>query len=408
MAIELKRDDIESLKAARGSQSNRGNPHVRVKSELTDEFKAMLQQIGLSDDELAYVAEWMVIGSTPAGVTDTCRYPLWMLQRVPALPELTKKAFWDDQMGGHLACHSELLADCRHALDREIGECVLQEIGIKVAKFFVKFATDNSLSPGELFEYEIEKYGKTKPDTTVALSDLWYAWLSLSDFIYEDRECGDNPEDLYDKLSKEQKARCSIDVWGRDDKHMLMLILSYSLVNRCIYCGVVGSGMGWSYGGIACCPRCHGGDLEIPEQDEGPTIPEHGTADYVWALNHGLMWDEFNQKYRDSKGFDPAKKTLCPQYKRCPTRCAEDQQNGVRGWPLGSSDECNEVDCQAWRRLVAKDNGLTDEQFDEMIQAEFEASMKKSETERKVRARAVREGRKVAAAEPGAKQLGLL
>jgi hypothetical protein len=243
----------------------------------------------------------------------------------------------------------------------------------------------------------------------VGLAELWRLALHLERAWHgRGHRSNINPEDIYEALGDLQ-SQVEVNCWSRDDETMLELLKKTGgWANGCSFCDVYSLDsfeFGWTSNGrtsTTSCPRCSVRLMEglfdnKPEQtqastwDGGPTHPENGDYAYRWAIKHGMMWDEFLEKVRglDTK-FDPSNKTLCPLLDQCNTRCAQDQKNGVRGWPLGSSDY--QTSCYRFREIRwCKQTGGTPAQFQE--HARLEGSVKA----RKTKARRERQPKKEAA-----------
>lgn len=401
MTLQLMKDDLASLKAC---EKEKEGSRVIVRKQMVPEVGKVLTMCGLTQEEIEYCERWLVMDQC-AGMSESVRYSHWMLEKLP-LPDkmgvFDRQTFWDYEMGGAYG-GTQFLYECMHVRERcekSQPQSMLEAIGKKVADWFVDFATKNMLAPGEVAQYLRKKSdGKKGEVRNVRLSDVWNQMMSLS-MVVHFRGFRDSfgPEDVYDKMSEQEKSLIEVDVWGKDDETLAKLVKAkWQGIGRCTYCGVYGSGMGWGYGGdrsgmsSTSCPRCMFGKeprLKGRKQDEGPTLLEHGTAAYQYAVEHGMVWDEFLE-WVEGKPFDASKKKLCPRYEKCPTICAEEQRTGVRKWPLGSSDF--EKGCRAWERMVALENGETNEVFDARKKAEFEKFLKTDKKEKAKQRKLARE-----------------
>jgi hypothetical protein len=224
----------------------------------------------------------------------------------------------------------------------------------------------------------------------VGLAELWRLALHLERAWHgRGHRSNINPEEIYEGLGDLQ-ARVEVNCWSRDDQTMLELLKKTGgWANGCSFCDVYSLDsfeFGWS-SNTTSCPRCAGRLFDNrPEEtrtskwDGGPTHPEHGDYAYRWAMKHGMMWDEFLETIRGQpSGFDASKKTLCPLLDQCNTRCAQDQKDGVRGWPLGSSDY--ETSCYKFREIRwCNQTGGTPEQFKVVQTAQLERQLKTKKT----------------------------
>jgi hypothetical protein len=386
---------MASLEAAKKGSFKYDAARTRVETKLSDEMVASLKMVGLEDWEIEVCQEWAGL-STMAGVSEECRYAKWVLDKAP-LPDklglLDKERFWE-QMG--LGERLDFFWEALHFREQfPEPKTVVGGIALKVIRHWMAFAEKNWPDAADLYRAARSKSGK-KSGETVGLATLWRTAMDL-ERVWHGRGHRPqvNPEDVYEALGP-LKPQVEVDCWTRDDGTMLELLRKKHDGHGCSFCDLYsldGYGFGWSSDGTTTCPRCSfgllHGRIEAPERvpwDGGPTAPERGGYAYRWAVRHGYMWDEFLEKVAGGQtGFDPLKKTLCPLLDRCDTRCAQDQQSGVRGWPLGSSDY--ESSCYKFREIVwCQENAGTPEQFKEAERRRLERltnDMKKKDRERR-------------------------
>ena len=398
-------EDIKSLEAAQGGVEQRDSARLRVSRRLSPEAEASLQMVGLEEWEIELCQAWAGLG-TPAGVSEQCRYAKYVLDKIPLPPKpdilnpgvLDKQRFWD-QMG--LAERLTFFWDARHFLDRPPPKTALGGVALKVIKHWRAFAEENWPTAADLYwalkrkdtQGTKRRRPKLEAETKVGLASIWRLALHLEHTWHGyGHRSTISPEDIYEALG-DVRGQVEVNCWSTDDQTMLELLKKTGgLDGGCSYCTVYSLDtfeFGWS-GNSTACPRCSGRMMErlldkTPENpqankwDGGPTPPERGDYAYRWAMNHGMMWDEFQQQVRGLQTkFDPAKKVLCPLLEHCNTRCAQDQKNGVRGWPLGSSDY--ETSCYKFREILwCRNTGGTPEQFQTVERARLEGQVKARE-----------------------------
>lgn len=394
-------EDTKSLEAARGIASEHDAARVRVERRLSPEAEASLKLVGLEDWELDLCHAWAGL-HTPPGVSEECRYAKYVLEKVPIPPKadildqgiLDKQRFWD-QMG--LGEHLDFFWQARHSLDRSMEpRTALGRIALKVIRHWRAFAEANWPTAADMY-WAVKRKGAQgtkrrrlkEPETKVGLAELWRLTLHLERVWHgRGQRSTINPEDIYEALGDLQD-QVEVNCWSRDDETMLELMKKASggLDGGCSFCDIYSLDtfeFGWGGRGT-CCPRCSTrlmdpDPAQAPKWDGGPTAPGKGEYAYRWAVKHGYMWDEFQQEVRGLQtGFDPAKKVLCPLLAQCNTRCAQDQKDGVRGWPLGSSDY--ETSCYRFRQIFwSRQTGGTPEQFDAVEHARLEGVAKARNT----------------------------
>ena len=396
-------EDIKSLEAAQGGVEQRDSARLRVSRRLSPEVVASLQLVGLDDREMELCQAWAGL-ETMAGVSEECRYAKYVLDKMPLPPKpdvlnpgiLDKQQFWD-QMG--LAEHLYFFWSARHFLERPPPKTALGGVALKVIKHWRAFAEENWPTAADLYwalkrkdtQGTKRRRPKLEAEAKVGLASIWRLALHL-EHTWHGRgyRSSISPEDIYETLGDLQ-GQVEVNCWARDDQTMLELLKKHpgGLPGGCSYCDVFSLDtfeFGWG-GNSTACPRCSGRLMErlvdkTPEDpqankwDGGPTSPEQGGFVYRWAIKHGMMWDEFLQKVRGFQTkFDPAKKVLCPLLEHCNTRCAQDQKNGVRGWPLGSSDY--ETSCYKFREILwCRNTGGTPVQFETVEHARNEGRLK--------------------------------
>lgn len=385
LAERLTKEDMASLEAAKKGSLKYDPTRARVKMKLSEEMVASLKIAGLEDWEIEVCQEWAGLCHM-VGVSEECRYAKWVLDKVP-LPDklglLDKQRFWE-QIG--LSGRLDFLWEALRFRERfaEPGT-VIGRIALKVIEHWRIFAKENWPTAADLYHAAKARQGK-KADENVGLATLWRMALDL-ERVWHGRHHRSqlNPEDVYEALGP-LKQYVKIDCWNKDDDTMLELLKKKHDGYGCSFCGLYsldGYGFGWCSDGTTSCPRCafvrFNGEVVRPASapwDGGPTPPERGGFAYRWAIKHGLMWDEFLEKVTGRQvGFDPSKKTHCPLLDQCDTRCAQDQKNGVRGWPLGSSDY--ERSCYKFREITwCQENAGTPEQFKEVEQRRLERLVK--------------------------------
>lgn len=426
-------EDIKSLEAARGGADRHDVARVQVERRLSAEAVASLQLVGLDDWEMELCQAWAGL-ETMVGVSEECRYAKQLLDEIPIPPKadilnpgiLDKEQFWD-QMG--LADHLRFFWSARHFLDRPPPKTALGGVALKVIKHWRAFAEENWPTAADLYSALKRKdtqgtkrrRPKLEAETKVGLATIWRLALHLEHTWhgYGHRPTI-SPEDIYEALGDVQ-AQVEVNCWSTDDETMLELLKKTGgHGDGCSFCDVYSLDtfeFGWGSDGrnsVIFCPRCSGRRLvdktpEAPQAtkwDGGPTPPERGDYAYRWAMKHGMMWDEFLREVRGLETkFDPSKKVLCPLLEHCNTRCAQDQKNGVRGYPLGSSDY--ETSCYRFKEILwCRENAGTSDQFAEMQKRQRElAEKKRTRTPRpKAVAPAVppaRRATRVAPTEPG-------
>ena len=402
----LTKEDIKSLEAARKGHPKHDVARVQVERRLSAEVVASLQLVGLDDWEMELCQAWAGL-ETMVGVSEECRYAKQLLDEIPIPPKadilspsiLDKQQFWD-QMG--LAERLDFFWAAANFQERSPQpKTALGRMALKVIRHWRAFAEENWPTAADLYwalkrkETQGTKRRRSKdPETKVGLASIWRLALHL-EHVWHGREYRPtvNPEDIYEALGDLQ-GQVEVDCWARDDETMLELMKKTGRGDGCSYCDVFSRDtfeFGWGSDGrntVTSCPRCSGRLLErlvdkTPEDpqpnkwDGGPTPPERGDYAYRWAIKHGMMWDEFLREVSGLETkFDPSKKVLCPLLEHCNTRCAQDQKNGVRGWPLGSSDY--ETSCLKFREILwCRENAGTPDQFAEMLKRQRELAEKK-------------------------------
>ena len=392
----LTKEDLKSLEAAQCPTGPKGMWQFK----LSDGLRASYKLAGLGEAEMDLCAKWAGL-HTPAGVSSECRYAKHVLDEVPIPPTpdllnpgvVDKHVFWST-MG--LAEHLDFFWQARHFLD-QIPEpkTALGQVALKVIRYWRGFAEQNWPTAADLYaavkRREAKHTGRKRsknPEERVGLAELWRLTLHL-ERVWHGRGHRStlNPEDIYEALGDLQ-AQVKVNCWSRDDATMVEL-LKRADGQGCSFCSVYSLDsfeFGWG-GNTTSCPRCSGRMMERfyektpapPEAkwDGGPTHPESGDYAYRWAIKHGLMWDEFLKEIRAIPiKFDSSKKTLCPLLDQCNTRCAQDQKDGVRAWPLGASDY--ETSCYKFGEILwCQENAGTPEQFAAMKRSQIERVEKK-------------------------------